>query len=31
VRATMLIETILATFEAEEMLYELRDHASGLN
>ncbi|HEY5228269.1 MAG TPA: malate synthase A [Opitutaceae bacterium] len=31
VRATSLIETILATFEAEEMLYELRDHASGLN
>jgi len=31
VRATALIETILATFEAEEMLYELRDHASGLN
>ncbi len=31
VRATMLIETILATFEAEEMLYELREHASGLN
>jgi malate synthase len=31
VRATMLIETILATFEAEEMLYEIRDHASGLN
>ena len=31
VRATMLIETILATFEAEEMLYEIREHASGLN
>ena len=31
IRATSLIETILATFEAEEMLYELRDHASGLN
>ena len=31
IRATMLIETILATFEAEEMLYELREHASGLN
>jgi malate synthase len=31
IRATALIETILATFEAEEMLYELRDHASGLN
>jgi malate synthase len=31
VRATALIETILATFEAEEILYEMRDHASGLN
>jgi malate synthase len=31
IRATALIETILATFEAEEMLYELREHASGLN
>jgi malate synthase len=31
IRATALIETILATFEAEEMLFELRDHASGLN
>lgn len=31
VRATMLIETILAAFEMEEMLYELRDHAAGLN
>ncbi len=31
IRATALIETILATFEAEEMLYEFRDHASGLN
>ncbi len=31
IRATSLIETILATFEAEEILYELRDHASGLN
>jgi malate synthase len=31
IRATMLIETILATFEAEEMLFELREHASGLN
>ena len=27
----MLIETILAAFEMEEILYELRDHASGLN
>jgi malate synthase len=31
IRATCLIETIMATFEAEEILYELRDHASGLN
>src|SRR6202789_3184561 len=31
IRATALIETILATFEAEEMLYEQRAHASGLN
>jgi malate synthase len=31
VRATALVETILATFEAEEILYELREHSSGLN
>jgi malate synthase len=31
IRATMLIETILAAFEMEEILYELREHASGLN
>lgn len=31
IRATMLIETIPAAFEIEEMLYELRDHASGCN
>lgn len=31
IRATMLIETIPAAFEMEEFLYELRDHASGLN
>ena len=31
VRATMLIETIYAAFEMEEMLYELREHAAGLN
>jgi len=31
VRATVLIETIAAAFEMEEILYELRDHASGLN
>lgn len=30
-RATVLIETILATFEMDEILYELRDHSSGLN
>ncbi|MEO8749375.1 MAG: malate synthase A [Allobranchiibius sp.] len=31
IRATMLIETIPAAFEMDEMLYELREHASGLN
>ena len=31
IRATVLIETITASFEMEEILYELRDHASGLN
>ena len=31
VRATVLIETVLAAFECEEILYELREHASGLN
>ena len=31
VRATVLIETILAAYEMDEILYELRDHASGLN
>lgn len=31
VRATVLIETITGAFEAEEILYELREHASGLN
>jgi malate synthase len=31
VRVTVLIETILGAFEAEEILYELREHASGLN
>ncbi|MGI8522095.1 MAG: malate synthase A [Nocardioides sp.] len=30
-RATVLIETITAAFEMDEILYELRDHASGLN
>jgi malate synthase len=31
VRATVLIETILAAFEMDEILWELRDHAAGLN
>jgi malate synthase len=31
VRATVLIETVPAAFEMEEILYELREHASGLN
>jgi malate synthase len=31
VRATVLIETIYAAFEMEEILYELRSHAAGLN
>ena len=31
VRATVLIETIHAAFEMDEILWELRDHASGLN
>ena len=31
IRATVLIETIQATFETEEILYELRDHSGGLN
>ena len=31
VRATVLIETILAAFEMDEILFELRDHAAGLN
>jgi malate synthase len=31
VRATVLIETIPAAFEMDEILYELRDHVSGLN
>src|SRR5829696_4837510 len=31
VRATVLIETLPAAFEMDEILYELRDHASGLN
>ena len=31
IRATVLIETVSAAFEMEEILYELRDHSSGLN
>jgi malate synthase len=31
VRATVLVETLPAAFEMDEMLYELRDHMSGLN
>ncbi len=31
VRATVLIETLPAAFEMEEILYELRDHSAGLN
>lgn len=31
IRATVLIETILAAFEMEEIIYELRQHSSGYN
>ena len=31
IKATVLIETILAAFEMDEILYELRDHSAGLN
>ncbi len=31
IKATVLIETILAAFEMDEILYELRDHIVGLN
>ena len=31
IKATVLIETILATFEEHEILYELREHSAGLN
>jgi malate synthase len=31
IKVTTLIETILATFEMDEILYELRDHIAGLN
>jgi malate synthase len=31
VKATVLVETILASFEMDEILYELREHSAGLN
>jgi len=31
IRATTLIETILAAFEMDEIIYELREHCAGLN
>ncbi|CAO3697024.1 hypothetical protein G6F70_000466 [Rhizopus microsporus] len=31
IRGTVLIETILAAFEMDEIIYELREHSSGLN
>jgi malate synthase len=31
IKATVLVETILAAFEMDEILYELRDHSAGLN
>ena len=31
IRATVLIETIMAAFEMDEIVYELRDHSAGLN
>lgn len=31
IRGTVLIETILAVFEMDEIIYELRQHSSGLN
>ncbi len=31
IKATVLIETVLATFEMDEILYELREHMAGLN
>ena len=31
IKATVLIETILATFELNEILYELKEHSAGLN
>ena len=31
IKATVLIECVLASFEMEEILYELREHSAGLN
>lgn len=31
IKATVLIETVLAAFEMDEILHELRDHSAGLN
>ncbi len=31
IKSTVLIETILASFQMDEILYELRDHSAGLN
>lgn len=31
IRATVLIETITASFQMDEIIYELREHSSGLN
>jgi malate synthase len=31
IRATVLVETVLAAFEMDEILFELREHAAGLN
>lgn len=31
IRATVLIETILAAFEMDEIIFELRAHSAGLN
>jgi malate synthase len=31
IKATVLVETILASFQMDEILYELRDHSAGLN
>jgi malate synthase len=31
IKATVLIENILSSFEMDEILYELRDHSAGLN